>query len=525
MWLLIFLFLSYLLLSISLQKIFVKAGYNAKDALIPGKNFGIWAKIIGRTPAYAWWLLFPIVNIFIFCGMAVDLVQSFGKNSFFESALAVIYAPLAFFRIGNDEKSKYIGPNLQMERNYHQELKAAYDRKDNYAIKKLEANNPFKKTKIREWSESIIFAVFAAAFIRMFLIEAYVIPTSSMEGSLKVGDYLFVSKAHYGIRTPMTIAMVPLIHNRLPFFDRESYLRWPSLDYHRLPALTPIKRYDPVVFNYPEGDSVYVVPNRTVSEYDNRRRDMHLESSYPLTVRPMDKMDHYIKRCIGMPGDSLKVVEKQVYINNKPAQNPRYMQYFCRVTPTQPVDLSILDDLGVNLNECDPQKGEYYLTKEQREYLEQNVKGIKINIIQSPVEPIFAVMLFPHDKANYKGWTTDNYGPIWIPAKGATTKLTPQNIAFYRRVITVYERNTLTQEGDKFIINGKQTDQYTFKQNYYWMMGDNRDNSEDSRFWGYVPEENIVGKPLFIFFSKYSDPYNGSKIRWDRVFTIANKFE
>jgi len=524
-WLLIFLIISYILLSLSLKKIFEKAGYAGSDAYIPGKNFGIWSKIIGRKPSYSFWLLFPIVNIFIFCGMAFDMMRSFGKMSFSDGALAVIYAPLAFFRLGNDKQAKYNGPVLIDERKYNEDLKNAIARNDNNAIRKLKATNPFYKSKSREWVESIFFAVFAAAFIRMFLIEAYVIPTPSMEGSLEVGDYLFVSKAHYGIRTPMTVAMIPLLHNRIPFINRESYLKWPSLDYFRFPALTPIKRFDPVVFNYPEGDSVYVTPDRTYSEYDNRRMNMHIEQSFPLTTRPMDKMDHYIKRCIGMPGDTIKIINKQVFIDGNKAQNPRYMQNICKVTPAQPVDMEVMSDLGVNLNYSKPEAGIYSLTLEQRQYLEQNVKGVQIQVQESGQNPAFAAILFPHDPTQYKGWTPDNYGPIWVPKKGVTIKLTPENIAFYRRIIAVYEKNTLEQDGTQFKINGKITDQYTFQQNYYWMMGDNRDNSEDSRFWGFVPEKNIVGKPLFIFFSKSSDPYNGSKIRWNRIFTGANKFE
>ena len=457
--------------------------------------------------------------------MAVDLVRSFGKMSLADSALAVIYAPLAFFRLGNDQQARYNGPVVLAEKKYHDDLKHAIARKDNNAIRKLKATNPFHKSKSREWLESIVFAVFAAAFIRMFLIEAYVIPTPSMEGSLKVGDYLFVSKAHYGIRTPMTVAMVPLLHNRMPFINRESYLKSPSLDYYRFPSLTPVKRFDPVVFNYPEGDSVYVTPDRTFSEYDNRRMKMNIEQSFPLTTRPMDKMDHYIKRCIGMPGDTLKIINKQVYINGKVAQNPRYMQYNCKVTPAQPVDMNVLSEIGVNLNDSRPEAGIYPLTLEQREYLQKNVKGINIQIMETGANPAFAAVLFPHDQVNYKGWTPDNFGPVWVPAKGTTITLTPENIAFYQRIISVYEGNTLSQSGDKFIINGNTTDQYTFQQNYYWMMGDNRDNSEDSRFWGFVPERNIVGKPLFIFFSKASDPYNGSRIRWNRIFSGANKFE
>ncbi len=517
---LIFLIVSYILLSLSLKPLFVAAGFPGADAYIPGKNFITWCKLIGRKPTYALWLLFPVVNLFIFCSMAVDMVLSFGRNSFKDSALAVIYAPLKFFLIHNAGDT-YKGPAVSIVKQYHEDLKSAYARKDNFAIKKLESNPPFPKNKMREWTESIVFAVFAAAFIRMFLIEAYVIPTSSMESSLRVGDYLFVSKAHYGIRLPMTVAMVPLIHNRLPIINRESYLKSPSLPYYRLPALTPIKRFDPVVFNYPEGDSVYVTPTRTFSIYDVRR-DPRLAQGYPLTTRPLDKMDHYIKRCIGMPGDSLKIVAKGVFINGKRIEDPSGMQVNCRVTPSQPVPLADLANMGVNLNDCNPDVGFYSLTKSVMEYIKKEVPSAQIEILYTNPQQ-YAPAMFPHAPNQFPTWTPDNYGPIWIPKEGVTIDLTQDNIAFYRRVISVYEKNKLEEKDGKFYINGAEAHQYTFKQDYYWMMGDNRDNSEDSRFWGFVPEENIVGKPLFIFFSKYTDMY-GSKIRWDRIFSNANKF-
>ena len=218
-----------------------------------------------------------------------------------------------------------------MEREYAQKLMAAHESGEKYELKKLEANNPYKKGQSREWAEAIIFAVFAAAFIRMFLIEAYKIPTPSMEGSLLVGDFLFVSKAHYGIRTPQTIAMLPLLHNRIPFINTESYLEKPSLPYYRLPSITNIERNDPVVFNYPEGDSIYFDPARTFSVHDERRNPgiaQHIKrNGYDLTTRPMDKMDHYIKRCVAVAGDKVEIKNRQLYINDKPAENPSDLQY------------------------------------------------------------------------------------------------------------------------------------------------------------------------------------------------------
>ncbi|HQN57672.1 MAG TPA: signal peptidase I, partial [Saprospiraceae bacterium] len=252
------------------------------------------------------------------------------------------------------------------------------------------------------------------------------------------------------------------------------------------------------------------------------RRDPRLAQGYPLTTRPLDKMDHYIKRCIGMPGDTLKIVAKGVYINGSRIEDPSGMQVSCRVTPSQPVPLSDLADMGVNLNECNPEVGYYSLTKSVMEYIKKEVPSVQIEILYANPQQ-YAAAMFPHAPKQFPAWTPDNYGPVWIPKKGVTINISEDNIAFYRRVISVYEKNNLEEKNGKFYINGTETNQYTFKQDYYWMMGDNRDNSEDSRFWGFVPEENIVGKPLFIFFSKYSDMY-GSKIRWNRIFSGANKF-
>src|SRR5699024_9726715 len=252
---LIFVLISYVLLSFTLRPLFKRAGSDPGKALIPGVNFGEWAHIIGRKRSYAWWLLFPIVNIFIYAGMVIDMSRSFGKLSFWDAFLSVVYAPLAFFLI-DKQGLKYQGQVVRLEKEYRAQILEAKQSGDNLKAQRLVNKNPYQKNAGREWVESLIFAVFAAAFIRMFLIEAYIIPTSSMEGSLKVGDFLFVSKVNFGIRTPMTVAMVPLLHNRIGFLNKESYLEKPALPYFRMPALEKIDRYENVIFNYPEGDSV-----------------------------------------------------------------------------------------------------------------------------------------------------------------------------------------------------------------------------------------------------------------------------
>ncbi|MEL6719029.1 MAG: DUF5684 domain-containing protein, partial [Bacteroidota bacterium] len=257
---LIFFIVSYIILSVALYFLFPKAGEEGWKGLVPGLNFVTWCEIVGRQKWWAALLLIPFVGFFIYANMTVEMVRSFGKYKFYHSFFAVVGAPIYFLLLAFDDKSKYLGKNLEMEAAYQEQMEDAMEQNNTRLIKKLVRQNPYKKSGAREWAEAVIFAVFAAALIRMFLIEAYVIPTPSMEGSLLVGDFLFVSKAHYGIRTPKTVAMIPLVHNRVPLIGGESYLKKPNLEFKRLPALEEIDNNDLVVFNYPEGDSVYVMP-------------------------------------------------------------------------------------------------------------------------------------------------------------------------------------------------------------------------------------------------------------------------
>ncbi len=589
MTILIFLVISYILLSLSLRKVFEKAGVAPNKALIPGVNFMEWCKLIGRPKWWAALLLIPIVNIFIFTGMCVDLVRSFKKYDFKDSALAVLYAPLSFYLLGKEDGDKYDGPTLEKEAEYQAKIEEAYKNDDRLQLKRLLAKNPYQKSSVREWTEAIVFAVFAAAFIRMFLIEAYVIPTSSMEGSLLVGDYLFVSKAHYGIRTPETVAMIPLLHNRIPVLDAESYLESPKLNAHRLPAIETIDKNDPVVFNYPEGDSVYVIPGRTWSIYDKKRNAIPQSAAkaidqgrFPLVTRPIDKMDHYIKRCVATPGDSLQIIDRQLYINGQPAKNPTNVQFRYLVKHQGPISERNFADWGISnedklyYNDGTTPASENHkmlvLSEEQKKKIKEMDPNIEIipndmYSVQLPENMDFAVLqtwgvdrgnlryaqgdvltltlkknqadslrangatveykyeterLFPHDPANFQNNSVDNYGPLYVPKKGATVIVTPETIAPYHRIIDVYENNDLRIANGRVYINGEETTQYTFQQDYYWMMGDNRHNSEDSRVWGFVPHSHVVGKPLFIWFSTR----NGNAregINWDRIFSSADK--
>ena len=515
----------YVLLSISLMKVFKKAGQDPTHALVPGLNFVVWCRLIGRSPAYALLLLVPIVNIFIMAGMEVDLARSFGRNKLWEAALAVVFSPILFFLIGSTEADTYTGPVLEQEAAYLAELEAAKNEGRKADYNKLVRRNPYAKSQGREWVEAIVFAVFAAAFIRLFLIEAYNIPTSSMEGSLNVGDFLFVSKWSYGYRTPETVAMLPLLHNRVPFLNIESYngafalnpTRW------RLSQGDTLTHNAPVVFNYPEGDSVYLYPGRTYSIHDTRR-DPQIKQAIdrlrlPLVTRPVDKMDHYVKRTIGLPGDRLEIRDRQVYINGEPADNPENLQFIREIVYNGTFNEERLRDIGVSLEDQRLRNGNtFYFPLNEKQVSQLRAMDPAIQISPVDIKELYGdKTVYPHRPDLFGDWTVDNMGPIRIPERGMTVELTPQNVALYKRAITAYEGNELRMNGSQVILNGKPATTYTFKYDYYWMMGDNRHNSEDSRVWGFVPETHIVGAPKFVWFStKEGNMFNG--LNFDRMF-------
>ncbi len=512
----------YILLSISLFFLFRKVGKPAWHGLIPILQFLDWLDLIGRPRWHIVYLFIPIVNLFYYSYFAIEMVRSFGLYRFVHSVLAVVATPLVFFYLAFSKAHRYIEPAYEAERRFHEELKQYLKAGETTKAQRHVEKSPYSKSNARIWVESIIFAVMAAAFIRMFLIEAYVIPTASMEDSLLVGDYLFVSKVHYGLRTPMTVIQVPLLHNRIPILGTESYLKKPSLPYYRLPALTTIKHNDPFVFNWPIGDSVYILPDRSYakSQVERNPKLKRLIKQYgaKLIVRPIDKKDHYIKRVIALPGDTLQIINREVYINGQRAKDPKYLKHTYRVySRNGSINPKLLKRLGIRLSKQELASGFWSLTNQQVEKLRAADKGLRIEPQLNLIDDVF-----PHDDKHFGAWTIDNYGPIWIPKKGKTIPISVENIALYKRIIGVYEHNDLVIKGDTILINGQPADHYTFKQNYYWAMGDNRHQSEDSRFWGFVPEDHIVGKPLFIFFSTVDGSlWNGIRLR--RLFTSANK--
>lgn len=382
-----------------------------------------------------------------------------------------------------------------------------------------------KNSKFVEWLDALIFAVVAVTFINIFLFQNFNIPTGSMEKSLMIGDYLFVSKVSYGPRIPNTPISFPLVQHTLPLTkSTNSYIKWPDLPYKRLKGVKRIKNNDVVVFNYPVGDTV----STTIQSNDNYyslMRQVGRERLYSdernfgkIIYRPVDKRENFIKRCVGIPGDILEVKDNQLFINNSPADNHEKMQfaYTVRTNGTN-INPRTLDKLGIAKGDRHSGNSGYDmmpLTRENVDIIKKLPNVISVIISKPYIDQYHSI--FPnHPDYN---WTRDNFGPLTIPAKGEQINITIKNLPLYERVIDVYEDNDLEVKGEDIYINGEITESYTFNMDYYFMMGDNRHNSADSRFWGFVPEDHIVGKPLFVYFSLDKDKKFLSKIRWNRIF-------
>jgi len=455
---------------VGIWTLFEKAGRKGWEAIVPVYNIYIMVKLTGRP---TWWvllLLIPVVNFVIWMGLAIDFAKSYGKFSFM-SHLGTIVVPFLVFPFwGLNKDTKYLG----------QSATTAFRKK-----------HPYTKSASREWADAIIFAVVAATLIRGLFLEAYTIPTGSMEKSLLIGDFLFVSKINYGARIPMTPVAFPFAHHTMPITGTKAYWDGIELPYHRLPGLSEIKRNDVVVFNWP------------------------MEADPPLS-RPVDKRENYIKRCIAIAGDTVRIINTQVYVNGKISPFPLYSQTTYYVT-SDGTDFNpeTLLEMNIEYQAVATDQYVFTMTREQAEQIKHwsNVKSVKPDM--KPNDEYFSQM-FPQDP-RFK-WNEDNFGPIVLPKKGWTVKLDSTNFAIYKRAIEVYEGNKVSQPGSGITINGKKTDTYTFKMDYYWMMGDNRHNSLDSRFWGFVPEDHIVGKALFVWMSWDTNGIFLNKIRWNRLF-------
>jgi signal peptidase I len=460
-------------------KLYESAGRKRWEAAIPVYNAIVLMKIIGRP---TWWtvlLFIPIINLIMFPAIWVETLRSFGKKSSLDTFLGIVTFGFYIYYINYTQKLDYTA-----DRNLHPENKTA------------------------DTISSLLFAVIVATLVHTYFIQPYTIPTSSLEKSLLIGDFLFVSKMNYGARVPMTTVALPMVHDSIPLTKRKSYLSWPQLPYLRLPGIQNINRTDIVVFNWPV-DTVYKF-------FDTSKRRAY---------KPVDKKSNYVKRCVGIPGDSLSIKDGIIYVNGKILQLPErakpQFSYAVALDGKTPIDfesllkeLDITDDAGFKTDLRDTLFLKA-LTAAGAERL-KNVPGV-ISItrqISKGVED----GIFPH----INKWSRDNFGPIYIPEKGKTVALNIETLPFYRMIISEYEKKDLKVNGSEIRINGKVVNSYTFDQNYYWMMGDNRHNSEDSRYWGYVPEDHIVGKPIFIWLS--IDPHGKgiNKIRWDRVFTTVS---
>ena len=496
--------------------VFKKAGEAPWKALIPIYNIVVWIKVCGKNWKWYIYFLIPAINIFVFLLMVVETAKVFHRYGFWEQTFSVLF-PWIYLPIVGLNGFEYHDPTQEP---------------------------PHKVSEARDWLDAIVFALIAAVIIRGNVLEFYNIPSSSMEKSLLTGDYLLVSKLAYGPRAAMTPLAMPLVHNVMPLSGGqcESYLKWIKLPYHRYPGFGDVERFDAVVFNYPDGDTVCTAWQSNRSYHDLVRemgRDAVLNATQlpvgnqmvenHVRVRPVDKRENFIKRCIGLPGEDLKIVDQAVYINGKLIQQPEESQQTYAVLFQQGLNTKkILDNIGVNNEDFEyalyrimEEGQDHYLvplTAEKAQQLAQRPDVIEVKPYIYP-QGQDGRDLFPH--AEGYEWSVDNFGPVHIPAKGESIQLTLQTLPLYQRVIEVYEGNTLEVKDGKIFINGVETDTYIPQMNYYWMMGDNRHNSADSRYWGFVPEDHIVGKASMVVFSK--DKEHGG-IRWNRIFRKASKF-
>ena len=510
-------------------RLYQKAGRKSWEAIVPVYNAIVLMQIIRRPK---WWviLLFvPIINLMMFPVIWVETLRSFGRNRSIDTILGILTFGLYIFIPNFDSKTTY--------------------------DKDRDLNS---KTWFGEWISALLFAIIAATLVHSYFIQPYIIPTGSLEKTLLIGDFLFVSKFHYGARTPTSAVSFPMVHDTIPIIKKRSYLKKPQLPYFRIPGFQDVKRNDIVVFSWPAD---------TVRKFFVREKGVQ---------KPIDKKSNYVKRCVGTPGDSLEIINGFVHINGEKSILPdraktQYTHYgynskgvssrkllnagykdftrkyrienitqerynalqpyilgrlsddinnFIVITPSAGIPPKVLGELRLSAKELLDAKKDLTLTiAEAKEILNT---GIVDSIVQKVTRTKRANTNFFPNAIPYN-WNEDNFGPILIPKAGMTVEINEKTLPLYKKIIREYEKKELTKEGASIFINGKETTSYTFQQDYYWMMGDNRHRSEDSRYWGYVPEDHVVGKPVLVWFSieGINDGIKNWRIRWDRIMTTV----
>ena len=480
---------------IGMYGMFKKAGIAGWKAIVPFYN--TWCMVEKMELKKYWFFLqfIPIAGQFITIWICIKFVEHFGRFGFWHHAAAVFLPFIYFPYLGYSKNERYAG--IAVVKNY-------------------------KKSSVREWIDAAAFAVVAATIIRTFVFEAYTIPTPSEEKTLLVNDFLFVSKMAYGPRIPNTPIAMPFMHHTIPGLNVKSYVEWIHIPYTRwFPS--PVVRNDAVVFNFPANDTL-INDDRHGSQvtYYDEVRSMGRARVWQdygdlIITRPVDKRENFIKRCVGIAGDTIQVINGKLHVNGKPEdffpQSER--NYYIQTPPGVYLDKETLHDLGIDVrmdqDDVAQAKNNLFIvniTNEEKAKLKLPAGYIITDYIRDHESNLFPY----YSDSTGKSWSADNYGPLWIPAKGASIQLTPDNIIRYGDCIGKYEGNKLEVVGGKYLINGKEASSYTFKMNYYWMMGDNRHHSLDSRYWGFVPEDHVVGKASLIWFSYENGP------RWKRLF-------
>ena len=525
----IFFLITQIIHGIGTWKLYKSAGFKEINAFIPIYNTIILMKIINRP----WWWIFlifiPIINLLIIPVIWVEICRSFGKNSLTDTLFVLISLGLFIYTINYSSKIEYV---------INRDL------------------NP--KTALGEWVSSIIFAIILATIVHTYFIQPYIIPTGSLEKTLLVGDFLFVSKFHYGARVPQTAVSFPMVHDTIVGTGIRSYLNKPQIPYFRLPGFEKVKRNEIVTFSWPAD---------TVRKFFVKEKGVK---------KPIDKKSNYVKRCVAIPSDTLEIINGIIHINGKRSKMPYRAKpiYSFSAFNSSGVSTSKLAQLGLDIQRkfkvseitqnkykliqpyikgiidnnpnnfivLTSSKGIPYDVRSKGRIILSEITDYKIDLLltEEEAKTVTNSKLIDSLKRNFKtyksyntsffpndikyNWNEDNFGPIIIPKKGLKVKLTSKNLPIYKKLIRDYEKNTLTFKNDIIKINNKSTDEYTFKQDYFWMMGDNRYRSEDSRVWGFVPEDHIVGKPVFIWMSidGINDGFKNWKIRWNRVFTTVN---